>query len=118
MRTYKEIKIWSILLITASFFILNACSKEDSTDNPQQLQQDTPGKIPSFGDTEGEFQGTSFKLPDGVTLEGEIKGEVLANLVYDWNKSAYESFTSYFSKHKKSLLFLHLLTQEQQTPRK
>jgi hypothetical protein len=35
---------------------------------------DQPGKIPGMGETPGSLQGTSFKLPAGVVLLGDIGG--------------------------------------------
>jgi hypothetical protein len=43
-------------------------------DTPYKPTPDQPGKIPGLGDTPGRLQGTSFTLPAGVTLVGEIRG--------------------------------------------
>jgi len=56
--------------------LLFACSKEsDKEDDPMpEFPGETAGEIPGFGEAGGEPQGIQFRLPDGVELVEQLRG--------------------------------------------
>jgi hypothetical protein len=56
--------------------LLFACSKDnDKEDDPMpEFPDGKAGEIPGFGEADGEPEGTLFRLPDGVELVEEIRG--------------------------------------------
>lgn len=106
MTTHNKLKRWSIvLLLLSGIFVLNACSKGDKVpeDNPMpELVKDTAGKIPGLGNNgKEELGGNPFKLPQGIALEGEIKGGSLLSTISISGTSAAEAFAAAIPENKR-----------------
>ncbi len=72
----KNVLLFPALLVSLflSCVIIPACSKSDKTSYTGSIDGEKPGKIPGMGETPGTLQGTQFKLPAGVSIKGEIRG--------------------------------------------
>ena len=84
-----KVKFLSWMLL-GLFTVFTSCSNDD--DPTQEVVDYLAGEIPGLGDEAGELTGTPFKLPDGVTLIGDITGK--GSQSGYWNISRTVSFTN------------------------
>lgn len=72
----RKQQTYLILLFAAclSFLQLSCSKSDDDNEFPQELKNDKPGKIEGLGNTNGELGGTKFKLPDGISHVGDLRG--------------------------------------------
>lgn len=63
---------FKVCLIVCSVAVFAACGS-DGDDEIKGVDY-LPGKIPGLGEAEGNLTGKQFVLPDGIELEGVIKG--------------------------------------------
>ncbi len=66
--------VWALVAIIMSFVVIS-CNKgnEPAPEDDLSLQQEI-GSITGLGEVGGTPQGTAYKLPDGVSIEGDIIG--------------------------------------------
>jgi hypothetical protein len=74
----KNVFLYALYFILLAFISAGqfACKKSGDGDDPGSTGggQEKPGKIPGMGEMPGTPQGEPFKLPAGITLQGEIVG--------------------------------------------
>jgi len=84
----KKVFPFSLWLLVLCFF-LAACGGDGGGSSSgggnggggssPTTSNDSPGKIPGLGNTSGNLQGTSFALPSGVTLVGNITDVIVGS---------------------------------------
>ena len=89
----KNIKLFTILALVISAFVLNGCYTESNDDPAVDPNVETydAGKIPGLGNITGDLTGTPLTLPNGIELTEDITGGVSQ---YDYWSS--NSSTNYY----------------------
>ncbi|GGG81139.1 hypothetical protein GCM10007415_12140 [Parapedobacter pyrenivorans] len=75
-RKVNPFRFISMLVVMVTCVAILSCSKDNdpSPEDDAELQQEI-GSLPGLGEQSGTPQGTAFKLPDGVTVDGTITGD-------------------------------------------
>jgi len=76
------------MALALSFFLAACGGGGGGDDSTPQITADQPGRIPGMGETPGSLQGTSFKLPAGVVLLGDVAGALPPHQTVSINSSS------------------------------
>jgi len=71
INLHRLMHLFILSLLSVALF---SCSKDDDA-SPEELK-DEVGNVPGLGETGGTPQGTTFSLPDGITVVGDITGQL------------------------------------------
>ncbi len=71
INLHRLMYLFIVSLLSVALF---SCSKDDDA-SPEELKEEV-GNLPGLGETAGTPQGTTFSLPDGITVVGDITGEL------------------------------------------
>ncbi|WP_257666702.1 hypothetical protein [Parapedobacter tibetensis] len=71
INPHRLMQLAIVLLLATSLF---SCSK-DNDPGPEELEEEI-GNLPGLGEKSGSPLGAQFTLPDGVTVDGEIRGGI------------------------------------------
>lgn len=71
----KSRLIWGLAAVVIGFAALSCSKDNEPTPEDETALQQEIGSVTGLGNEPGTPQGTAFKLPDGVTVDGVITGD-------------------------------------------
>lgn len=82
MMKFRRRHFMSVLVMLTIGFTVMSCSKDkDPVPEDDAALEAEVGNITGFGEVSGTPQGTPFRLPDGVIVDGTITGDDCADAV-------------------------------------
>ena len=87
VRKKSNLSLMHLFIVSLLSITLFSCSKDDDAD-PEELKKEV-GNLPGLGETGGTPQGTTFSLPDGITVTGDVTGDICEDATFTIGSGHY-----------------------------